>query len=81
MPPPKKYLYLPVEQYVAYDEVPVGLVGKILPKIEEVISALPGNQTLADADVDAVKSLVTLIGETSRYYYLLQYVHFLFFPL
>lgn len=66
--PSKKFSYLPMEYYVAYDEVPSGISTKVFAKLEEIFAALPESQKPSDVDVAHLKSLLMVLSETSRYH-------------
>jgi hypothetical protein len=66
--PTKKFSYLPMEFYVAYDEVPSGISTKIFAKLEEIFAALPVLLKPSDVDVAHLKSLLAVLSETSRYH-------------
>ena len=65
--PAKKFTYLPMEYYVAFDEVPAGIAAKVFSKLDEIFVALPESEKLSEGQIGFIRLLLSTLSETSRY--------------
>ena len=64
------FKFIPLRQPLTYDDVPSGLPGKIIPKIEELVQALSFNFSASalDRHMENIRGLVGIVAETSYYH-------------